>query len=151
MGEKGLVAILGTLDTKGDQIKYLKELIERRGLDACVIDVGVGADGDHELGVEPGRAHRRHQRVVDETLARIIELQDAGQLRAPGRKAHVLHVKPDLAQPIEQHRLVAQPRQRLVVGVGRGLVIAGTNGTGPTTPTSTTHVSCPRPSMSSLR
>ena len=32
-----------------------------------------------------------HQRVVDEALARIVELQDARQRRAPGREAHVLH------------------------------------------------------------
>ena len=35
------IAVLGTLDTKGDQIKYLKELIEKRGYEACVVDVGV--------------------------------------------------------------------------------------------------------------
>ena len=39
MGES--IVVLGTLDTKGDQIRYLKELIERRGREACVIDVGV--------------------------------------------------------------------------------------------------------------
>jgi len=35
------IAILGTLDTKGDQLGYLKDLIEKRGLEALVIDVGV--------------------------------------------------------------------------------------------------------------
>ena len=62
---------------------------------ARVVDVGVGADRHHQLGVEPGRAHRRHQRIVDETFARITELQDAGQRRAPGREPHVLHIKAD--------------------------------------------------------
>ena len=35
------VAIVGTLDTKGDQIEYLKQRIEARGQKATVIDVGV--------------------------------------------------------------------------------------------------------------
>ncbi|MFC1820459.1 Tm-1-like ATP-binding domain-containing protein, partial [Thermodesulfobacteriota bacterium] len=35
------VAIVGTLDTKGDQIEYLKQRIEARGQKAIVIDVGV--------------------------------------------------------------------------------------------------------------
>jgi uncharacterized protein (UPF0261 family) len=35
------IAIIGTLDTKGEQIKYIKELIESRGHQAVVIDVGV--------------------------------------------------------------------------------------------------------------
>jgi uncharacterized protein (UPF0261 family) len=35
------IAVLGTLDTKGDQIQYLKHAIEDRGLNTAVIDVGV--------------------------------------------------------------------------------------------------------------
>jgi uncharacterized protein (UPF0261 family) len=37
----GSVAIIGTLDTKGDQIEYLKRQIEGRGQKTIVIDVGV--------------------------------------------------------------------------------------------------------------
>jgi uncharacterized protein (UPF0261 family) len=36
-----IIALLGTLDTKGDQIEYLKQQIENRGLETAVIDVGV--------------------------------------------------------------------------------------------------------------
>ena len=61
---------------------------------ARVVEIGVRADRNHHLGVQPRRAHRQHQRIVDEALARIVELQDAGQRRAPGRKAHVLDVRP---------------------------------------------------------
>jgi uncharacterized protein (UPF0261 family) len=35
------IAIVGTLDTKGEQIKYLKDRIEGRGNETIVIDVGV--------------------------------------------------------------------------------------------------------------
>ena len=42
----GSIAIIGTLDTKGDQIEYLKQQIEDRGHKTTVIDVGV-------LGVVP--------------------------------------------------------------------------------------------------
>lgn len=35
------IAVIGTLDSKGDEIGYVKRLIERRGHPALVIDVGV--------------------------------------------------------------------------------------------------------------
>jgi len=38
------IIIIGTLDTKGDQLEYLKQLIEERGHQAIVIDVGVIGD-----------------------------------------------------------------------------------------------------------
>ena len=38
------IAIIGTLDTKGDQIEYLKEKIEEQGQSACVINIGVAGE-----------------------------------------------------------------------------------------------------------
>jgi uncharacterized protein (UPF0261 family) len=38
---KKSIVVFGTLDTKGDQIGYLKTVIEREGEQACVIDYGV--------------------------------------------------------------------------------------------------------------
>ena len=35
------IAIVATLDTKGDEVKYLKEQIERRGKDVLIIDTGL--------------------------------------------------------------------------------------------------------------
>ena len=35
------IAIIGTLDTKGDQVEYLKGKVEDKGQRAKVIDVGV--------------------------------------------------------------------------------------------------------------
>ena len=38
------ILIIGTLDTKGDQIAYLKQLVERRGLNVMVMDASVMGD-----------------------------------------------------------------------------------------------------------
>ena len=38
------IAIVGTLDTKGDQVEYIKEKIEENGQQTCVIDFGVVGD-----------------------------------------------------------------------------------------------------------
>ncbi|AVP54324.1 hypothetical protein K144313037_16020 [Clostridium tetani] len=35
------IIILGTLDTKGEEFKFIKDIIEKEGLDTIVIDVGV--------------------------------------------------------------------------------------------------------------
>jgi len=35
------IAIIGTLDTKGDQLEYLKKVIENRGQQVIMIDVGI--------------------------------------------------------------------------------------------------------------
>jgi len=35
------IAVIGTMDTKGDQIKYLKKQIENHGHQTTVVDVGV--------------------------------------------------------------------------------------------------------------
>ena len=89
-----------------------------------IIQVGIGTHGDDHLGIEPRRAHRQHQRVVHHAFARIVELQDARERRAPGRETHILYGEPHLAEAVIEHRLVAQARQRLVIGIGTGLVVA---------------------------
>jgi uncharacterized protein (UPF0261 family) len=35
------IAIIGTLDTKGPEVSFLRDLIQARGHRACVIDPGV--------------------------------------------------------------------------------------------------------------
>ncbi len=43
---KSTIAILGTLDTKGEEVAYMKGLVEARGHSAILIDVGpVGPPG----------------------------------------------------------------------------------------------------------
>ena len=53
------IAILGTLDTKGDQIAYLKQQIENRGHKTTVIDVGV-------LGAVPFNPEISREQVADD-------------------------------------------------------------------------------------
>lgn len=45
------IAIIGTLDTKGEEFRFLKERIESRGLATCVIDCGVVGDPAFEPDV----------------------------------------------------------------------------------------------------
>jgi uncharacterized protein (UPF0261 family) len=68
----GSIVLLGTLDTKGDQIEYLKQQIEKRGYRTAVIDVGV-------LGKIPFRATFSREKVATAaglSLKDIIALND---------------------------------------------------------------------------
>lgn len=47
------IAIIGTLDTKGEPVSYLKDLINGRGHRAIVIDVGTGAAGGKQRLISP--------------------------------------------------------------------------------------------------
>ena len=38
------IVIVGTLETKGEEIRYIKELIERKGLKTIIIDGGVSGE-----------------------------------------------------------------------------------------------------------
>ncbi len=73
-----LIVVLGTLDTKGDQLEYLKQLVEKRGHKTCVVDVGV-------LGAVPFTpAISRHEvaRAGGSTLEDIIALDSPGAAMA---------------------------------------------------------------------
>ena len=39
---KARAYIVGTLDTKGDELLYLRDLLGGAGVQACVVDVGTG-------------------------------------------------------------------------------------------------------------
>jgi uncharacterized protein (UPF0261 family) len=68
------IAIVGTLDTKGDEVKYLKELIEKRGHKTIVIDTGI-------LGVAPFPAEVTREQVAEAAgtdLKEIIARGDEG-------------------------------------------------------------------------
>jgi len=72
------IAIVGTLDTKGEEVKYLKELIERRGHKAIVIDTGV-------LGAAPFAAEITREQVAEAAradLKELIALGDEGEAMA---------------------------------------------------------------------
>ena len=54
MGKKHIV-VIGTLDTKGEEILFLKRQIERRHPDVIVIDVSMGREPLFEADVGPSR------------------------------------------------------------------------------------------------
>jgi uncharacterized protein (UPF0261 family) len=59
------IAILGTLDTKGEEVAYMKGLVEARGHSAILIDVGpIGPPG-----VEPDIANEEVARLVGYELS----------------------------------------------------------------------------------
>jgi len=66
------VAVIGTLDTKGDQLEYLRQLIESRGLQACVMDVGVMGDPPFKPTID----HEQVARAAGLSLEAIITLDD---------------------------------------------------------------------------
>ena len=47
------VVIIGTLDTKGGEIGFARDVLEAQGVDVHVVDVGVMGDPEFEIG----RAH----------------------------------------------------------------------------------------------
>ncbi|MGD9034519.1 MAG: Tm-1-like ATP-binding domain-containing protein, partial [Desulfobacteraceae bacterium] len=49
MGKK--IVIIGTVDTKGDQLRFLKERIESRGHDAILMDISMGGDPSYQADI----------------------------------------------------------------------------------------------------
>ena len=61
------IVIVGTLDTKGEEVKYLKGLIEKRGHKAIVIDTGI-------LGAAPFLAEFTREQVAEAAGADLKEI-----------------------------------------------------------------------------
>jgi uncharacterized protein (UPF0261 family) len=70
----GSILVLGTLDTKGDEVGYLKQQIEARGHRTIVMDVGI-------LGEPPLRADVTRQEVVAAGGSSLGEVLAAGDRR----------------------------------------------------------------------
>ncbi len=68
----GMIAIIGTLDTKGDQVEYLKTIIEENGHKACVIDVGVVG----KPLIRPDVSHEQVAEACGSNLEEIVALND---------------------------------------------------------------------------
>lgn len=69
------IVIIGTLDTKGDQAGYIKQLIEDRGHEAVVIDVGVLG----EPPFEPTIDHNQVAQASGSSLEEIIAFDDGAK------------------------------------------------------------------------
>lgn len=70
------IAIVGTLDTKGDQLEYLRDLINRRGHKTIMIDVGVMGDAPFEPDISgeavahaAGSSRKQLRTLHDESAA----------------------------------------------------------------------------------
>jgi uncharacterized protein (UPF0261 family) len=88
MSQKGKnIVIIGTLDTKGEEVLYLKELIQRRGHHPLVMDVGTGGNvafqpdfSREEIALATGRS-------LQEILATYEKYTDALTAMAMGAKS----------------------------------------------------------------
>ncbi len=63
------IAVIGTLDTKGAEIKYIKEQIEEKGHKAIVMDVGVGGKPPFEPSVTRGQIAQAAGSSLEEVIA----------------------------------------------------------------------------------
>ena len=66
------VVVVATMDTKGDQVEYLKDKIEEVGQPTCTIDIGVAADGPFKS------TYNRHQvaQAASTTIQGIFDMND---------------------------------------------------------------------------
>ena len=65
MGKK-YVVVIGTLDTKGEELLFLKQQIERRGCGVIVIDVSMGSEPLFEADVGPAEIARLGGKTIEE-------------------------------------------------------------------------------------
>jgi uncharacterized protein (UPF0261 family) len=68
---RGPIALIGTLDTKGDEVLFLKQILSALGCEAVVIDVGV-------QGGPPFQPHVTREKIAAEAGARIDDLAARG-------------------------------------------------------------------------
>lgn len=75
MGELKLkkIAIIGTLDSKGEEYSYLKNIIERQGLETLVIDVGI-----FDPSIEADIKNEDIAKSVNESIKMLQEKKDRG-------------------------------------------------------------------------
>ena len=79
------IAIIGTLDTKGDQLGYLSHLVEEHGYQHLVIDIGI-------LGEPPFKPAIDHNQVAEasgSSLKEIITFNDASKTQMKMEEYHV--------------------------------------------------------------
>lgn len=70
-----VIALLGAFDTKGVELRYVRELIERRGFEVFVIDISVVGDGEASPAVGPADIARAGGRELEE----LVRLHDRGE------------------------------------------------------------------------
>ncbi|MEY7848107.1 Tm-1-like ATP-binding domain-containing protein [Natrarchaeobius sp. A-rgal3] len=69
------VVIVGTLDTKGEEIGFATDILESHGVDVHVVDVGVVGDPEHD----PDTSASEVAEAADTTLQHLREAADRGE------------------------------------------------------------------------
>ncbi len=106
MPKRKTIVIVGTLDTKGEEILYLRRLIEQRGHQVLVVDVSAGG-----APVEPGD-------VARERVAAAAGVDPAALAASDDRGAAVAAMQKGAVAVVKQ--LHAEGRLDGVVGLGGG-------------------------------
>jgi uncharacterized protein (UPF0261 family) len=89
MSAKSIV-ILGTMDTKGEQILFLKERIERRGHLAIVVDLSMGGEPLLEADITPREIAQISGREIEEITsskdrAMVTQVMESGAIKRIGQ------------------------------------------------------------------
>ena len=124
--ERAKAYIVGTLDTKGEELLYLRDLVEAAGVPSCVVDVGTGA------GAAPGGADIDGAEVAGhhpDGAGAVLGLDDRGQAVAAmgDALARFLPARKDVGGVIGaggsgNTALVSQGMRALPIGVPKILV-----------------------------
>jgi len=80
------IAVIGTLDTRGEEIKYVKELIERKGHKAVVIDVG----SLREPPWRPDISHEEVAKAAGATMKEVIALDEGKAVQVMAKGASII-------------------------------------------------------------
>ena len=106
---KKSICILGTLDTKGREIEYMRQIIEGRGLDTVIIDTGVMGKAYCEAHYTRGMVAKAAGHDIDELVKQ-------------GTREHASPIMANGATTIAKD-LLAQGKMHAILSVG------GTQGT----------------------
>ncbi len=63
------IVIIGSADTKGDQLRFLKECIERRGHKAILMDISMGGHSSFKADITPEEIARLGGKEIGEIIA----------------------------------------------------------------------------------
>ncbi|ADO77271.1 Tm-1-like ATP-binding domain-containing protein [Halanaerobium praevalens] len=87
------IVIVGTLDTKGEEFKYIKDIIEGEGLETIVVDAGVMGEAYFEPDIERAQVAE----AGGESIEKLIEAGDRGHSMEVMSKGTALIVEELLA------------------------------------------------------
>ena len=66
---KKKIVIIGTVDTKGEQLRFLKERIESSGHEAILMDISMGGHPSYQAEITPEEIARLAGRDLEEIVS----------------------------------------------------------------------------------